>query len=60
LLEGVQGANQVFHYKATGTMTVIVGASPVLVGVTVDGKNAYLNKPSVTPFTYTFLPPKGG
>jgi len=60
LLEGVQGANQVFRYKATGTMTVLVGASAVLVGVNVDGKTAYLNKPSVTPFTYTFLPPKGG
>ena len=60
LLDGVQGANQVFRYKATGTMTVIVGASAVLVGVTVDGKSAYLNKPSVAPFDYTFLPPKAG
>ncbi|HXW32872.1 MAG TPA: RodZ domain-containing protein [Acidimicrobiales bacterium] len=58
LLDGVQQANQVFSYKATGTMTVIVGASAVAVGVTVPGKQAYLNRPAVTPFTYTFAPPK--
>ncbi len=60
LIVGIQAAGQVLRYKATGTMTVIVGASPVLVGVDVDGKTAYLNRPSVTPFTYTFLPPKAG
>jgi hypothetical protein len=58
LIEGVQSANQTFHYKANGTMTVIVGASAVLVGVSIDGKAVYLNKPSVTPYTYTFQPPK--
>jgi Helix-turn-helix domain len=58
LIEGVQTGNKSFHYKATGTMTVIVGASAVLVGVNIDGKAAYLNKPSVTPYTYIFQPPK--
>ena len=38
-------------------MTVQVGASPVLVGVAIGGRSVYLNKPSVTPFTYTFAPP---
>ncbi len=57
LAEGVQPAGQVFRFKATGTMTVQVGASPVLVSVSVGGRNAYLDKPSVTPFTYTFAPP---
>lgn len=58
LIEGVQTANKAFHYKATGTMTVIVGASAVLVGVSIDGKTAYLNKPAAAPYTYIFQPPK--
>ncbi|MBV8461670.1 MAG: helix-turn-helix domain-containing protein [Acidimicrobiales bacterium] len=57
LLQGVQPANQVFSYKANGTMTVTVGASPVVVGVSVKGKAPFLDKPSVAPFTYTFTPP---
>jgi helix-turn-helix protein len=58
LVVGVQPAGQVLRFKANGAMTVIVGASPVLVGVSIGGRNAYLNAPSVTPFTYTFSPPK--
>jgi hypothetical protein len=58
LVVGVQPPGQVLRFRANGAMTVIVGASPVLVGVTVNGRNAYLNAPSVTPFTYTFSPPK--
>jgi hypothetical protein len=37
-------------------MTVEVGSSAVLVGVTVKGKPAFTNAPKVVPFTYTFTP----
>ncbi len=60
LLDAVEPAGQVFSYKASGTMTVTVGASPVVVGVSVAGKAPFLDKPTVVPFTYTFAPPRAG
>jgi hypothetical protein len=35
-------------------MTVEVGSSAVIVGVTVRGKSAFTDVPKVIPFTYTF------
>ncbi|HLH29444.1 MAG TPA: helix-turn-helix transcriptional regulator [Acidimicrobiales bacterium] len=58
LLNSVQPANQVFTYKATGTMTVAVGTSAVVVGVAVKGKPPFLGRPPAVPFTYTFTPSK--
>jgi hypothetical protein len=56
LVSGVQNAGQVLTYPANGTMTVEVGSSAVIVGVTIKGKNAFTNIPKVVPFTYTFAP----
>ena len=56
LVSGVQNAGQVLTYPANGTMTVEVGSSAVIVGVTIKGKNAFTDVPKVVPFTYTFAP----
>ncbi len=60
LLEGVQRSQQGVPLQSHRHHDRDRRRFAVLVGVNVDGKNAYLNKPSVTPFTYMFLPPKGG
>ncbi len=56
LVSGVQPAAKVLSYPAVGTMTVEVGSSAVLVGVTIKGKSAFTDAPRVAPFTYTFTP----
>jgi cytoskeleton protein RodZ len=59
LVSGVQPAGKVLTFPATGTMTVQVGASAVVVGVAIKGKTVFFTTPDVTPFTYTFAPPQG-
>jgi cytoskeletal protein RodZ len=54
LVAGVQQAGKVLSIPAVGTMTVQVGSSAVLVGITIKGKNVFTNAPKVIPFTYTF------
>jgi cytoskeletal protein RodZ len=54
LAVGVQPAGKNLAFPNKGTMTVQVGSSAVIVAITVDGKGVYLNKPTTTPFTYTF------
>ena len=56
LVSGVQPAAKVLSYPAVGTMTVEVGSSAVLVGVTIKGKSAFTDAPKSAPFTYTFAP----
>ena len=56
LLSGVQPAAKVLAFAAVGAMTVEVGSSAVLVGITIKGKNAFTDAPKVVPFTYTFTP----
>jgi hypothetical protein len=56
LVSGVQPAGKLLSFPADGTMTVQVGASAVIVGITIDRKGAFLNSPQATPFTYTFAP----
>ena len=56
LISGVQDGGKVLTFPATGTMTVEVGASAVLVGVTIHGKSGFTDIPKVVPFTYTFAP----
>jgi len=56
LVSGVQPAAKVLTYPAVGTMTVQVGSSAVLVGVTIKGKSAFTDAPKAAPFTYTFTP----
>ena len=56
LVSGVQPAAKVLTYPAVGTMTVEVGSSAVLVGVTIKGKSAFTDAPKAAPFTYTFAP----
>ena len=56
LLSGVQPAAKVLTFPAVGAMTVEVGSSAVLVGITIKGKNAFTDAPKVVPFTYTFTP----
>ncbi len=56
LVSGVQPAGKRITVPASGTMTVQVGSSAVVVGIAVDGKLAFLNAPHTTPYTYTFAP----
>lgn len=56
LVSGVQQAGKVLTYPADGTMTVEVGSSAVIVGVTIKGKSAFTDVPKSIPFTYTFTP----
>lgn len=56
LVSGVQNGDNVLTYPSTGTMTVEVGSSAVIVGITIRGKNAFTDVPKVIPFTYTFAP----
>jgi hypothetical protein len=56
LVSGVQQASKVLEFPAKGTMTVEVGSSAVLVGITIRGKNAFTDAPKTVPFTYTFTP----
>ena len=56
LLSGVQPAAKVLSFPSQGTMTVEVGSSAVLVGVTIKGRSAFTQAPSSAPFTYTFAP----
>jgi len=54
LISGVQDAGKVLTFPAVGTMTVEVGSSAVLVGITIKGKSGFTDIPTVVPFTYTF------
>ncbi len=56
LLVGIQPAGKTLAFPSSGTMTVQVGASAVLVSIAIDKKVVWLNAPTVTPFTYTFTP----
>jgi hypothetical protein len=56
LISGVQPPGKVLAFPAKGVMTVEVGASAVIVGVSVNGKAAFINSPHSTPYTYTFAP----
>jgi len=56
LVSAVEPGGKILVFPAQGTMTVQVGSSRVLVGVTVKGKNALLVAPTTTPFTYIFAP----
>ena len=54
LIVGVQPAGKRLSYPAQGTMTVQVGSSAVVVGISVKGKVVFFNAPHVTPYTYVF------
>ena len=56
LLSAVQPAAKVLSFPSVGTMTVEVGSSAVLVGITIRGRNAFTDAPKAAPFTYTFSP----
>ena len=54
LVSGVQQAGKVLTFPADGTMTVEIGSSAVIVGITIKGKSAFTDVPKTVPFTYTF------
>jgi hypothetical protein len=54
LIVGVQQAGKRLSYPAQGTMTVQVGSSAVVVGISVKGKVVFFTAPHVTPYTYVF------
>ena len=56
LVESVQPPGKLLSFPAKGVMTVQVGASAVVVGVSVNGKAAFINSPHSVPYTYTFTP----
>jgi len=57
LVSSVQSGGKSLSAPAQGTMTVELGSSAVLVGITIKGKTVFLATPHVVPFTYTFVPP---
>jgi hypothetical protein len=56
LISGVQPAGKRLSYPAQGTMTVQVGSSAVVVGVSIKDKVVFYNAPRSTPYTYVFTP----
>jgi hypothetical protein len=57
LLQGVQPAGKRLSFDAKrATLTVQVGASAVVVSVSVRNKVVFFNAPQVAPFTYVFAP----
>ncbi len=60
LIVGVQPAGKRLSYPAQGTMTVQVGSSAVVVGISVKGKVVFYTAPHVTPYTYVFAANTGG
>lgn len=55
---GTQGfleRGQVERYAANGSLTLKVGSSAALIGVTIHGKNVFTTDPKAAPFTYTFV-----
>jgi len=56
LVVGVQPAGRRLSYPAQGTMTVQVGSSAVVVGISVRGKVVFYNAPRAAPYTYVFTP----
>ena len=56
LQSGVEPGGKVLAYPADGVMTVEVGSTAVLVGITIKGKPAFTATPKAIPFTYTFAP----
>jgi cytoskeletal protein RodZ len=56
LIVGVQPGGRRLTYPAQGAMTVQVGSSAVVVGVSVKGKVAFYNAPRAAPYTYVFTP----
>ncbi|MBF6557448.1 MAG: helix-turn-helix domain-containing protein [Acidimicrobiales bacterium] len=56
LVSAIQPAGKTLTFPATGAMTVEVGASAVVVAVTVNGKSVFFDRPTATPFTYVFNP----
>jgi len=59
LIEGVQPPGKKLSFPAQGTMTVQVGASAVVVAISVGGKLVFYNAPRAAPFTYVFTPVTG-
>ena len=56
LVVGVQPAGRRLSYPAQGTMTVQVGSSAVVVGISVRGRVVFYNAPRAAPYTYVFTP----
>jgi hypothetical protein len=56
LISGVQPAGKKLSYPAQGAMTVQVGSSAVVVGISIKDKVVYYNAPRSTPYTYVFTP----
>jgi hypothetical protein len=59
LASGVQDGGKTLVFPAKGTMTVQVGSSSVVVGITVHKKNVFYNAPQTVPYMYTFTPASG-
>ena len=60
LIVGVQPAGKRLTFPAQGVMTVQVGSSAVVVGISIKGKVVFYNAPHVTPYTYVFTPNVSG
>ncbi len=56
LIIGVQTAGRRLSSPAQGTMTVQVGSSAVVVGISVKGRVVFYNAPRAAPYTYAFTP----
>lgn len=56
LVSGVEPAGKSISVPASGTMTVEIGSTAVVLALTVGGKAVFYNTPHIVPFTYTFVP----
>jgi hypothetical protein len=56
LVSGIQPAGKTLTIPATGTMTVEVGNTAVVLGISIGKKPVFLNAPHAIPFYYTFVP----
>jgi Helix-turn-helix domain/Domain of unknown function (DUF4115) len=59
LLVGVLPAGQSRSFDATGSITIQIGSSAVVLAIVIKGKPVFLNTPPATPFTYTFTSAPG-
>ena len=60
LIEGVQPPGKKLSFPAQGAMTVQVGSTAVVVGISIGGRVVFYNAPHIVTYTYVFTPNVSG